>query len=141
MIFSKSVLLIFLFRRAEFHDALTKKFGTRGTRPSDKFLFHDEGALVLLRLGGEAAAQVFDDLVLDEFAAGAPAAGAGELLGAAAQAAKMQHAGRLPEMEPEFVAQAGEEKKFEAVARFAGEEAEVGLADFARTAAGFAGEP
>src|ERR1035437_4749920 len=86
--------------------------------------FHNEGALVLLRLGGEAAAQGFDNLVLDEFAAGAPAARAGELLGAAAQAAKTQAAGRLPEMEPEFVAQAGEEKKFEAVARFAGEQAE-----------------
>ena len=47
--------------------------------------------------------------------------------------------GRLLEAEPEFGAQAGEEKKFEVVAGFAGEEAEVGLADFVRVAAGFAG--
>src|ERR1035437_457666 len=107
---------------------------SRLTSAATEISFHNEGALVLLRLGGEAAAQVFDDLVLDEFAAGAPAAGAGELLGAGAPGAEKQDAGGVPGPEPEFIAQAGEEKKFEAVARFAGEQAEVGLADFARTA-------
>src|SRR5258708_3561859 len=53
-----------------------------------KALFHHERAVFLRRFGGETFAQVFDNLVLDFFAAPAPALRAGELLHATAQSAK-----------------------------------------------------
>src|ERR1700722_1273983 len=68
-----------------------------------KFLFHDERALVLLRLGGQATAQVFDDLFLHFFAARAPASRSGELLDAAAQSTKAQNTRGLTELLAQFV--------------------------------------
>ena len=60
-------------------------------------LFHDQRALGFLRVPMQALAQIFDDLILQLFAAGAPPAGTGQLLDAAAQAVKTQHARRLLE--------------------------------------------
>jgi len=82
----------------------------------------------LFRLGGQADAQILDDLVLQFFAAVAPAARAGELFHAAAQAAKAHDAGRLPELGAQLVAQAREKEKFQAVGGFARKTVEVGRA-------------
>ena len=57
----------------------------------------------------------------------APAARAGKLLDAAAQSAKAHDARRLPKLGAEFVAQAREEKQFQAVGGFVREPVEVGF--------------
>src|ERR1035437_6977824 len=98
-----------------------------------KVLFHHQRALVLLRLGGQTAAQILDDLVLQCFAPMAPAARSGKLFHAGAQSAKMHDARRLPELNAEFVAQSREKEEFQAVGGFAREPAEVGRNGVRRT--------
>ena len=95
-------------------------------------LFHHQRAFGLLRFGGKAAAEVFDDVVLQFFATDTPAPRTGELLDAAAQSAKAQNARRLAELGAKFVAQAREKEKFEAVGGFAREQAKVGFDNFPR---------
>src|SRR5208282_371975 len=122
------------FRRAELRYARIKKFGARSARPSGNRSFHHQRAFGLLRFGGEAAAEVFDDVILQLFATDTPASRAGELLDAAAQSAKAQNARRLAELGAKFVAQAREKEKFEAVGGFAREQAKVGFDNFPRAA-------
>jgi len=89
----------------------------RNTRTHENS-FHDQRATGLFRLGGEALAQVFDDLVLQIFAAGAPPLRAGQMLDAAAQSAKTHKLRRLTQLAAQGVAQAREEKQLPSVARF-----------------------
>src|SRR5580658_10667235 len=59
--------------------------------------FHDQRAFVLF--GGEAFAQVLNDLVLQSFAAAAPAPCPGHLLHATAQAPETHQPRRMPQLQ------------------------------------------
>src|SRR5450432_645351 len=112
---------------------------SRLTSAATEILFHDERAVFLLRLGGEAFAEVADNLVLHFFAARAPALRAGELLDAAAQSAKAQDARRLLQLHPQFTAQPRKEEKFKAVGGFARDEAEISFENLFRERRRFVG--
>src|ERR1700721_4442226 len=126
MIFSKRVLLMdsSAAREKSFHQS-----------------FHHERALVFLRFDRQAWADIFDDLFLLFFAAGTPAARAGELLDATAKAIKTQDLGRMAQLRAQFVAQAWKEKQLQAVGGFARDIGEIGFEGRPRARAFFSEGP
>ena len=78
-------------------------------------------------LGGEAAAQVGHDLLLDGAAGARPAARPGKLHHAGAQAPEAQHPRGLPQLAAQLRSQPWKEEQLAAPSRFAGQTAQVRL--------------
>src|ERR1700753_19867 len=105
------VIFVNNLRRDFTRDDFFKESLAHGTEIVPRSI-HNQRTCFRFRLGNETFAEGGDDLILHLFATGAPALGAGELLGTATQAAKMNDARRLLQFGPQFIAEALKEKEF-----------------------------
>lgn len=92
-------------------------------------LADDQGGLSGLGVGAPALAEVGDDLVVEVLAAGAPAAGGGDLFDAGSEALESEDGGVAFELEVHLVAKALEEGQLEASSGLGGQLAQVGDSD------------
>src|SRR5437667_10436639 len=127
MIFSKIVLLIDCSVDAAFR----RPVGGLESRVRESLHDHQR-AIPDAPLGGQALAEILDNLVVEFLTTTGPAAGPRQLLDAASQTGEANHMGRLDELLAQFVTKPREEGELKALAGLASQLAQVGFQDASR---------